>query len=112
MSSSAVTITVEVPAGLGAGDSLTLETEEGIEVDVEIPAGLGPGDEFEVELELAGQAQEELAGQAEEEGAPARVLGGEVGHHKADGALEAQVAHRHRQAHRRRRARQPPLGAR
>ena len=44
------TVEVEVPAGLGSGDTLTLEVEEGVQVDVEIPAGVSAGDEFEVEI--------------------------------------------------------------
>ena len=42
------TVKVEVPAGLGSGDTLTLEVKGG--VSVEIPAGVSAGDEFEVEI--------------------------------------------------------------
>ena len=45
-----VSIDVTVPDGLSAGDSLTLELEDGRELEVEIPNGLGPGDLFEIEI--------------------------------------------------------------
>ena len=38
-------LTVVVPEGVGAGDTILLETESG-EVEVEVPEGLSAGDEF------------------------------------------------------------------
>ena len=44
-------MTVEVPSGMRAGETLVIEFAEGQEVDVEIPDGLSSGDEFDVELD-------------------------------------------------------------
>jgi hypothetical protein len=44
-------LAVEVPSGVHAGDTISIEMPDGQEVDVEIPEGLNSGDEFEIELD-------------------------------------------------------------
>jgi hypothetical protein len=44
-------LAVEVPSGVHAGDTISIEMPDGQEIDVEIPEGLKSGDEFEVELD-------------------------------------------------------------
>eukprot|EP01043_Picozoa_sp_COSAG02_P018076 COSAG02_NODE_834_length_16653_cov_9.111977_5_plen_526_part_00 len=47
-------LAVEVPSGVHAGDTISIEMPDGREIDVEIPEGLKSGDEFEVELDGLG----------------------------------------------------------
>ncbi len=44
-------LAVEVPSGVHAGDTISIEMPDGQEIDVEIPEGLKSGDEFEIELD-------------------------------------------------------------
>ena len=45
------TLSVVCPVGVGAGDSITITTQEGEELEVVCPEGVRPGDDFHVEVE-------------------------------------------------------------
>lgn len=55
------TLVVVCPEGVTAGELLTIEASNGMEVDIEVPEGVGEGDEFEVEIDLSAGDQAEEA---------------------------------------------------
>lgn len=49
-----ITLSVQVPSGVHAGDTIAIEMANGQQLDVEIPEGLGSGDEFDLEIDGLG----------------------------------------------------------
>eukprot|EP01052_Picozoa_sp_SAG31_P021102 SAG31_NODE_1614_length_7741_cov_4.817849_4_plen_634_part_00 len=52
------TLSVVCPDGVGPGDSLFIQTEDGEEMEIEVPEGVEPGDEFEVQITIGGEQDE------------------------------------------------------